>query len=134
MSWLVIRLPLIQNHLVWDLPRGMQKKTLYTGLFYFNKVSWSPPPSPILPKKEIITRPNIDPMPTFGLNLVFGHLCISLHLSSHKHPPEMRPWQVKVTLYDISICCNKIFVIRLQFTRSTMKQIFILDYCPIFFT
>ena len=178
---------------------------------------------------------------------MFGYLCISLHLSLHKHPPEMRPWQVKVTLYDIRACsaitnkifftgtnkvmqgknggkadeseisrtvtcdghchphssrvawglddmwgfgrchtqkyftmqirasdrwccrifehfsevhaiypklenilvqnilfliaeqalsirCNRIFVIRLQFTRSTMKQIFILDYCPISFT
>ena len=30
-----------------------KKKIPYTGLFYFDKVSWSLPPSPILPKKEI---------------------------------------------------------------------------------
>ncbi|KIK01805.1 hypothetical protein K443DRAFT_548088 [Laccaria amethystina LaAM-08-1] len=29
------------------------KKSPYTGLFYFDKDSWTPPPSPSLPKKEI---------------------------------------------------------------------------------
>ena len=54
-----------------------KKKTWYTGLYYFDKASWSPP-SPILPKKEIITRPNIDPMPIFGLNL--SSVWLPLHL------------------------------------------------------
>ena len=111
--------------------KGYTKKKSCTstwGCFILIR-SHGPPPSPILPRNNHKTkhRPYAYIWPK-------SSIWPPLHLSSHNHPPEMRPQQVKVTLYDISICCNKILVIRLQFTSSAMKQIFILDNCPISFT
>ena len=104
-----------------------KKKIPYTGLFYFDKVSWSLPPSPILPKKEINYKTKHRP---YAYIWPKSSVWPPLHLSSHNHPPEMRPRQVKVTLYDISLCCkcNKIFMIRLWFISTPIKQIFIAPY------
>ena len=95
--------------------QGVRKKKFpYTGLFYFNKFS-SSPPLPILPKKEINHKTKHRP---YAYIWPKSSVWPPSHLSSHHHPPEMRPRQVKVALYDISICCNRIFVIRLCWNRT----------------
>ena len=87
-----------------------KKKSRTQGCFILIRSHGPSPPPPILPKKEINHKTKHRP---YAYIWPKCSVWPPLHLSSHNHPPEMRLRQVKVTLYDISICCNKIFVIRL---------------------
>jgi hypothetical protein len=87
-----------------------RKKSPYTGLFYFDKDSWTPPPSPSLPKKEI----NHVFTNQIQLSTPYADACVSktlppafaLHSSSQNDPPaglSTRPRQVKWYCHYFSI-------------------------------